>query len=355
MSARFLRAEATMHAFVSSDLPRDRAVDPTRLEKPAAFRLKADQLKPLALRSDRHGAVQALGHLGAIGLGGALVWNTLGTLWAVPATVLLGYLLAFLFNALHETAHQTPFRSRGLNHALGHLAGLVILMPYEYYRAFHWDHHRYTQDPLRDPELAAPLPASGLGLAWYWSGLPTWIGRIKLLLVHGMTGRVSKPWVAKDKQALVVREARLYLLAYAVVIAASIAGRSLAAVWLWVLPVMIGQWFLRPYLLAEHTGCANSADMLENTRTTHTNAFVRFFAWNMPYHVEHHAYPAVPFHALPRLHALLAQHIVHREQGYTASTASVLRHLRTVRRRRGSPDMACDAGAARGTVREESR
>jgi fatty acid desaturase len=67
--------------------------------------------------------------------------------------------------------------------------------------------------------------------------------------------------------------------------------------------------------------------MLENTRTTFTNAFVRRFAWNMPYHAEHHAYPAVPFHALPRLHALLAGRIVHTAPSYRAATATVVRAL----------------------------
>ncbi|MBC7675792.1 MAG: fatty acid desaturase, partial [Rhodoferax sp.] len=27
--------------------------------------------------------------------------------------------------------------------------------------------------------------------------------------------------------------------------------------------------------------------------------------WNMNYHVEHHMFPMVPYHALPRLHALI--------------------------------------------------
>ena len=47
----------------------------------------------------------------------------------------------------------------------------------------------------------------------------------------------------------------------------------------------------------------------------------------MPYHAEHHAYPAVPFHALRKLNALLAAHIVHTEQGYVASARAVLRHV----------------------------
>jgi fatty acid desaturase len=103
---------------------------------------------------------------------------------------------------------------------------------------------------------------------------------------------------------------------------------------------MLGHLFLRPYLLAEHTGCARSPNMLDNTRTTYTNAFVRFFAWNMPYHVEHHAYPAVPFHALPRLNTLLRDHITHTGRGYRGSTAAVLRHLRDTRRAAGAPSVS---------------
>ena len=300
---------------------------PNSLRKPASFRLKADVLMPLSVKSDAPAAWRALGHLCAIVATAAALWSLRETVWALPLTVLLGYFVAFLFNALHETAHQTAFRTRRWNYALGHLAGFALVLPYEYYRAFHWDHHRYTQDPARDPELATPPPDSTLALAWYVLGPPVWYVRVRTRLLHA-AGRATEPWVPADKRALIVREARAYLLGYALVIAASIATRSLAAVWLWVLPVMVGQLFMRPYLLSEHTGCAHSPNMLENTRTTYTNAFVHFFAWNMPYHVEHHAYPAVPFHALPRLNTLLAAHIVHSERGYPASFAAVLRHVR---------------------------
>jgi fatty acid desaturase len=295
------------------------------MDKP--FRLTADQLLPLTRRDNRHGARRAIGHLGAIALSSTLLWQSLGSAWALPLTLLQGYLLAFLFNALHECAHQTAFRSRACNHLLGHLAGFVVLLPYEYYRAFHWDHHRYTQDLEKDPELAVPLPQTRLALAWVVGGVPVWIGRLRMLLVHGLAGRVAERWVAPDKRRNIVLEARAYLLGYAAIGAASIATGSAAALWLWLLPVMAGQWWLRPYLLAEHTGCAHTSNMLQNTRTTYTNAVVRFFAWNMPFHAEHHSYPAVPFHALPRLNALLAAHIVHTEPGYTASVAAVLRHV----------------------------
>jgi fatty acid desaturase len=39
--------------------------------------------------------------------------------------------------------------------------------------------------------------------------------------------------------------------------------------------------------------------------------------WNMPYHAEHHAYPAVPWHALPELHKLIEKDLIHTVPGYT--------------------------------------
>jgi fatty acid desaturase len=301
------------------------AAEPAR--EAASFRLKAADLMPLSVRTNRAAAVRALGHFGAIAASAGALWFAQGTWWAVPLTVLTGYLLAFLFTLEHETAHQTAFRTRAWNHVLGHVAGFAIFLPYEYYRAFHWEHHRFTQDPARDPELAAPLPRSKAGLLWVLTGVPMWIARLKLLFMHGVTGRVAVPWVPREKRSLIVREARAYLAGYALILAASALAQSPAAAWLWLLPLAAGQLFLRPYLLAEHTGCAHTSDMLENARTTYTNAFVHFFAWNMPFHAEHHAYPAVPFHALPRLNSLLARHIVNTEQGYPASTAAVVRHL----------------------------
>ena len=97
--------------------------------------------------------------------------------------------------------------------------------------------------------------------------------------------------------------------------------------WVWLLPVLLGQPVLRLYLLAEHGRCPFVADMLQNTRTTFTNRLVRFLAWNMPFHAEHHAFPAVPFHRLPALHAELAPHLKSVSPGYRAFTRRYLRSL----------------------------
>ena len=105
------------------------------------------------------------------------------------------------------------------------------------------------------------------------------------------------------------------LLAYTVILAwLAITGLLVTTL---LLPLLVGQPLLRAYLLAEHAGCEEtSGDMLANTRTLLTTAPVRFLSWNMPFHTEHHSFPAVSFHALPRLHRVTRDDVRHLEPGY---------------------------------------
>ncbi|MCP3386676.1 fatty acid desaturase [Bradyrhizobium sp. CCGUVB4N] len=286
--------------------------------------LSPAMLRELSVRSNLRGAAQSLGHYGTIVLVGALIWmvsSRYGVLWALPLVVAQGYLVAFLFMAVHETAHKTAFRGRGLNLAVGYLSAFIIGLPYEYYCLFHWDHHRYTQDPDKDPELIVGVkPASDTQLAIAYSGLLQVAGRLRLMLGHAITGKVVVPWIPENKRATIVTEARAYVASYALLLALSLWFSSALLLWVWIVPLIIGQFFLRPYLYAEHTGCERTRSAFENTRTTYTGAVVKWIAWNMPYHVEHHAYPSIPFHALPRLNGIVDGEIVYRGRGYIRTT-----------------------------------
>ena len=108
----------------------------------------------------------------------------------------------------------------------------------------------------------------------------------------------------------------------------AVAVWSPLLLWVWVVPVILGQPVLRLYLLAEHGDCPQVADMFLNTRTTFTTALVRFLAWNMPYHTEHHVFPQVPFHRLPALHAQMRDHLRVTADGYAAFTRDYLARRR---------------------------
>jgi fatty acid desaturase len=291
-----------------------------------AHELARDDLHALMARSNGPALLRAVWHLGMLVVTGTVLWTLSSTVWVVPLIVAQGYMVAFAFCALHETAHRSAFRTRWLNAVVGTVAGLLVFWPYRNYRVYHWDHHRFTQDVARDPELYFPKPASLPAYLFVLTGIPNAIRRIGDLL-RLASGRADRPWMAVPERRPLIIEARAYLAIYLAVAALSIAAGSPIALVVWVIPWIVGQAFLRPYLLAEHTGCAFTRDCLENTRTTLTVTLVRLFAWNMPYHAEHHAYPAVPFHALPRLHERVRGKIEHLEPGYVTASVKVARYL----------------------------
>lgn len=293
------------------------------------------QLKELSTRTNLPGAIRSFCHYGAIILVGVAIWQITtryGLIWVVPLIVLQGYLVAFLFMAVHEAAHKTVFTSRRLNEILGHVSSLTIVLPYEHYALFHWDHHRFTQDPQRDPELvSATIPSSDTKLAIAYSGVVQLANRIRLLFRRAVTGHAVAPWIPEAKRDMVVREARIYAVIYIALLVASIILHTTVLLWCWLAPLFVGQLFLRPYLYAEHTGCERTRSAFENTRTTYTGALTKWFTWNMPFHVEHHAYPSVPFHALPKLNAVIDDRITYRGHGYRAVTRETWNWFRRAR------------------------
>ncbi|KMW56841.1 putative hydrocarbon oxygenase MocD [Candidatus Rhodobacter oscarellae] len=285
--------------------------------------LPRQDLARLTQRQNRAGLWHLAGHLGLIVIVGA------GIALRVPLWPLLlplqGVLIVFLFTLEHEATHKTPFASGWLNEAVGHLSGLLILLPFTWFRYFHLAHHKYTNDPERDPELlAGGHPKTRAAYLWHVSGLPYWAGTARVLVVNAL-GRAGGSYLPQRALPRVAWEARAYLAVYAAA-ALSLAVSPLLF-WVWLLPALLGQPALRLYLLAEHGRCAHVADMLSNTRTTFTNRVVRFLAWNMPYHIEHHAVPNVPFHRLPELHAHMAPHLKETAPGYRAFTRDYVQGL----------------------------
>jgi fatty acid desaturase len=275
--------------------------------------LSDDERRVLTGKANLPGLFRLAFHLGTIALLSMLILLKVA-LW--PLLMLpLGVMIVFLFTALHETIHETAFKNGWINRAVGLFAGFAILLPPLWFRYFHLAHHRHTHDPDNDPELMAPKPETIGQYVRYLSGIPYWSGMARVIVVNA-AGRNRDGFVPEKGRDKVTSQARWFLVVYAVLLAASLAVQSALLLWVWIVPVLVGQPFLRAYLLAEHALCPHVANMLENTRTTFTTRLVRFVAWNMPYHSEHHSYPAVPFHRLPRFHQIVAEHLRTTERGY---------------------------------------
>ncbi|MES2664933.1 MAG: fatty acid desaturase [Pseudomonadota bacterium] len=279
--------------------------------------LTADQKASLTTRSNAAGLWHLAGHGGAIlGVGAAIAMAVPGWWALLPVQ---GVLIVFLFTLEHEATHKTPFASERLNEWVGRLCGLALILPFGWFRYFHLAHHRWTNIEGRDPELAGGKPETKAAWVWHVSGLPYWIASLRLIAAL-LRGRAEGDYLPAGALPRIVAEARLMALAYLSI--AVLAGPL--ALWVWAVPVLLGQPVLRLYLLAEHGDCPRVADMFLNTRTTFTNRIVRFVAWNMPYHAEHHVYPNVPFHQLPLLHGLMRDRLGVTADGYAAFTAAYL-------------------------------
>jgi fatty acid desaturase len=282
----------------------------------------------LTARADGPGLVRIGLHGGSVILLGAAIAAGVPGWWLLLLPQ--GVLIVFLFCAMHEASHRTAFATRWLNDAVAAAAGFLLILPPEWFRLFHFAHHRHTQDPAHDPELATPKPETWPGYLRHVSGLPHWRAAVAVLIRNAL-GRHADPFVPAAARGRITREARVLLALYALLALGSAAAGSALLFWIWVLPMLLGQPFLRLYLLAEHGRCPLVADMFLNSRTTFTTAAVRWLAWNMPFHAEHHAMPSVPFHRLPALHARVAGALGTTERGYLRFTRRYAASLQPAR------------------------
>jgi fatty acid desaturase len=291
---------------------------------------RKDLLDPAALlelsrRSDARGVVRLASHAGVLVATATLVHFSFGTPWLVLALFCHGVAVVSLFAPFHESVHYTAFQTRAFDTVVAAVCGGLLILPARFYRLVHFHHHRYTQDLDQDPELIVPKPTTYFRYVMYISGVPL-LGFLIATLVLSAFGRAIKETDAVPPTArpMVARDARIHLAIYGAVI---YAGGALA-LYYWLLPLVLAESVLCMYLLAEHTGCPHTPDLLENTRTTVTNPFVRFLMWNMPYHAEHHLFPSVPFHALPTLHRKLSGRFRHVESGYARFHHAFIKGLR---------------------------
>jgi fatty acid desaturase len=265
------------------------------------------QLKALMQRRDgpalRDTAIW-LALLAGSGAAGALAW---GSWWAVPAFLVYGVLYGSSGDSRwHECGHGTAFRTRRLNDAVYWLACFFILREPTWWRWSHARHHTDTIIVGRDPEIAAPRPPRLRNLVLDLLQLHTGIESLLKILRHcgGRLRPEEEVFIPPAERPKVIREARIFAAILLASAGLSIGLGSLLPLMLVGLPTFSGGWLeLVLFGYTQHAGLAEDVlDHRLNARTVHLNPVFRFLYWNMNYHVEHHMFPMVPYHALPRLH-----------------------------------------------------
>ena len=284
--------------------------------------LNAKDKARLNARSDARGLRHLMMYCAVLGVMGSWIFCAL-PLWQIML-IPHGILISFLFTLQHECTHNTPFKTLWLNSIMGHLIAFLLFQPFLWFRYFHLAHHKYTNIPGKDPELDGhEKPSSWGAFVRHLSTVDYWWAKVTTLIGNSV-GPLTASYIPPRKRRALRAEAVLLIVAYGVVFAMA----PTALLWLWIVPLILGFPVLRLYLLAEHGRCPEVENMFLNTRTTLTTRVVRFLAWNMPYHAEHHAMPSVPFHKLPVLHDMTAAHLGQVSDGYSGFTKSYVASFR---------------------------
>lgn len=313
--------------------------------------IDAATLRSLCAPSNLRGALQTLSHVGAALLVGALLWRYRDTPWAVPLFMVQGVLLNFLYAGQHELSHWTVFRTAWLNEWVGRLFGFLLFYPRTFDQVQHIAHHRFTQDWQRDGELARERYTLGSYVLWM-TGITYWYTRWRRILRFSI-GRVTEPYLGVNRHPELIREARWHLVGYLAIIAASVWLKSSVALLCWFAPMLVMKFTHQLQNTIEHLGLTHEDNVLRNTRSTRTNAVMRWLAWQMQYHTAHHAFPGVPFHRLRKLDQLIfaARGTQPPSMTYLGFQLAVLRALRAGKGEADYPDDAtwiADGPNARG-------
>lgn len=239
----------------------------------------------------------------AFAAGGIALW---GTWWCVPFWLAYGVLYGSASDSRwHECSHGTAFKTPWMNNAVYEIASFMIMRNSATWRWSHARHHTDTYIVGRDPEIAIMRPPAFAKLILNFFGVIdalTFFPRIVHNAVFGPTAE-ERTFVPRSEWGKVRRVGIIYVAIYAATLALAVWMQSILPLMVIGLPRLYGAWHHVMTGLLQHGGLAdNVIDHRLNSRTVYMNPISRFIYWNMNYHVEHHMFPMVPYHALPRLH-----------------------------------------------------
>ncbi|MCC2686752.1 MAG: fatty acid desaturase [Paenibacillaceae bacterium] len=246
-----------------------------------------------------------LGFLVLIGAG-ILACYSWGTWWAIPAFLLYGTIYASTGDSRwHETLHGTAFKTPWMNEVVYQIGSFMILRQATPWKWSHFRHHRNTLIVGRDPEI--PLKPKPVARSLFMEVVHLFgsTQELKELALHcvGKFDAEELDYIPQSEYRKAIWEAQAYAFIFLMVIVACIIMGSLLPAMLVGLPTFYGIGLVLITGTMQHVGLPEDVlDHRLNSRTVHMNPIIRFLYLNMNYHLDHHMYPMVPYHALPALH-----------------------------------------------------
>ncbi len=229
--------------------------------------------------------------------------------WSAPFWLAYGVLYGSASDSRwHECGHGTAFRTAWMNKVVYQIASFMIMRNPVTWRWSHARHHTDTCIVGRDPEIAVMRPPDLVKVVLNFFGILDVIRFFPNLVHNALLGPTSeeRSFVPKGDWGKVRLAAIVHMTIYAATLGLAFWMQSILPLMVIGLPRLYGAWHHVLTGLLQHGGLADDViDHRLNSRTVLMNPVSRFIYWNMNYHVEHHMFPMVPYHALPRLHAMI--------------------------------------------------
>ena len=281
-------------------------------------------------RSDRPGMIWLAQWIALLILSAYAMYLSRDTTWFIPMLFFYGSMIALPAYALsHECAHGTAFRTRWINETLLWISSLIYYEEPYYRRYAHARHHTYTWQNGLDAQMPFETPMTFKGWLLEITGLGYFIfvTRIMLANISGKFSESTLEFTPASELPKLKWGARVFLTIYlAIAVAISLGADFLF--WYLILPRLAGNPVLFLYGLIQHVDMEeDQMDLRKSTRSFDTNAFSRFIYMNMNYHVEHHMFPTIPFHALPGLHEAVKNQLPQPDPGFFITNYRVLKTI----------------------------
>jgi len=224
-----------------------------------------------------------------------------GTLSAA-ATVAIGLLgMNLTFTVWHEGIHQTLARGRRLNDVLGRLGAIPVFISYDRLRVHHLLHHRFTNEPHKDPDY------------WQIRG-PFWALALRYFAGERESRALCRAASPSEGSS---RADHVQILASLGVLAVLSWVSPWSALWAIVVPRLALCYVHAFYLnYLPHVGLP--AGRHQGARMITVGRATSWLMLQHNYHALHHAFPAIPWHRYARAYPRVADEL--RARGITELT-----------------------------------
>ena len=227
----------------------------------------------------------------------------------------------------HDASHYTLFRNKWANElASDWLLMFPLMAMTQRFRASHLGHHRFVNDPVRDPDavrLNSPVPEpfpTTKRRFWHryvFSSLfwpPT---LLRYLYGQARNANAETDEGPKIRSLYTFKQGRIMRTAFWLTTMALVFATHNFPVFLliWVLPLLTAYPFLMQLREIAHHSNAPDDGNFTNSRIFLTHPLLDFsvFNYGQAFHVTHHLFAMLPHYRIAQAHALLMRHKPYRD------------------------------------------